>query len=123
MQDNEFMAAGMRAHTSVDGRCVRLDFYDEQEREIPIVIRRESVPSLLHELQSRIGEGSVRSISRHGMPVGMVFRLTGVQTAPRPGGGARLTLHLTVEDGVRTLPIDLPPDELKDFISDLSKHF
>src|SRR5688500_8174569 len=100
MQDNEFEAAGVRVQASHDGESVRLGFYDESERENAIIISSDHVPTLLSQLQPKIGAGTVRPMSVHGMPLGTIFELRGIQTGPLPGGGCRLILHLKVEDGV-----------------------
>ena len=120
---SDFRPDGFEAHTKKDGSECRLRFYDDGGNERTIILSRDQMLPLVSDLQSRIDKGSVRPISPHGMGIGTVFQLRSVQIGrSSDGGGTRMTLHIAVDDGVRTLPIELTPSDVRHLIQQLSQY-
>jgi hypothetical protein len=56
-----------------------------------------------------------------GLPAGTTFKLVGRDTRALEGGGVRLTLHVEVTDGVRTIPIELSPQDAAELAQTLTE--
>jgi hypothetical protein len=118
----EFRADEVFCETDRFNGDVRMTFRQDKGGALAAILPQGALLSLLADLQARVQSGAVRPLAKAGLPLGGTFRLHGITVSARAEGGALLTLLVNVEDGVRTLPIELPVDDLKSLHTQLGRH-
>jgi hypothetical protein len=117
--DADFIPQGCHVEQSADGTWVRLGFYNRAQTR-PVIVGIEQLPALIAHLQAVTGTATVRPMNPGGLAAGTRFRLVGRDIRKLDSGGVRLTLHVKVIDGVRTVPMELSREDAFDLARKLT---
>lgn len=119
MQDNDFRPNGFDVQLDESGGFLRLVFYDDDEKNVQIVIPVSNGPQLLAVLTAKIGHGSLRPIRPDELAIGRAAHPMGVNVRTHHSGERLLTILLQTADGGRSLPISLSETEARQLANDL----
>lgn len=121
MTEMTLMADGFVVGRGIDDPgYVRLRFSGGDDT-FNIIVPIEIGQSLAQDLDNATVQSRPLPIGPDEMKLGAVFHPIARQLRSLANGGKRLVLTVGMDDGARTIPIDLTQEEIAELISDLSK--
>ena len=121
---DDFMAVAFGIQRGADPALMRLRFVDPSGAELAVIVRTDSLPLILREVQSQTLSADVVPINRGTLAAsGVRSALRGHTVAVQPDGSAEVTLMFWLEPEGRmvTLPWSLSPAERRYLADDLGR--
>jgi hypothetical protein len=121
-EDAPFLVDNAAVALNDTGEFAKLVFSRDTGESREVILRREWLPMLVVEIQSKIAPSQATPIDRGSLHMGQNFSLRGFQARRVQSGGATLTLFVDLPDQGRgvTIPLDLTSEDVDTLIKMLS---
>ncbi len=101
------------------GELMRLRFTGAEDA-VNVLMPVALAPLLIQQIHKAAGHRLLRTATDSELKPGAVFQPLGQEVGRRPDGTFRLTLHIRTDDGDRSIPIMLTPDDAAHIVRLLS---